>query len=70
MAARIINAKVPFGAVDPKPLKGFPEGKSRLRIRAKDFVKVRIKTETGIREFYPHEVDGFWVPYCETGRNE
>jgi hypothetical protein len=70
MAATISNARIPFGAVDPKPLKDFPEGKARLRIRAEDFVKVRIKTKTGIREFYPHEVDGFWVPLFETGRNE
>jgi hypothetical protein len=70
MASRIIGERIPFGAVDPKPLKGFPEGKARLRIRAEDFVKVRIKTETGIREFFPDEVDGFWVPLFETGRNE
>ena len=60
----------PFGVVEPLPLKDFPEGRHRLRIRQDDFVKVRIRTKTGIREFIPEIKDGFWVPYVETGRNE
>ena len=70
MAATTYGAKIPFGVVNPKPIKDFPEGKARLRIRNYDFVKVRVKTATGIREFYPHEVNGFWIPLFETGRNE
>jgi hypothetical protein len=70
MAVRYGINNVPFGTGEPKPLKGFPEGKARLRIRSDDFVRVRIKTTNGIREFYPQEVNGFWVPFFEIGRNE
>ena len=64
------NAKlVPFGVVAPLPLRGFPAGLMRIRIRHKQFVVVRVKTTDGIREFYPTEIDGVWVPHYERGRN-
>jgi hypothetical protein len=62
--------KTAFGSVIPLPLRGFPEGKLEMRIRLDDFVKVRVGTTDGIREFVVKEVDGFWEPWIETEKNE
>lgn len=66
----IHGTPVPFGVTEPKPLKGFPEGKARIRIRHDEFVKIRILNKKGIREFHPKDQDGFWVPLCECGSNQ
>ena len=60
---------VPFGSSDPKPLRRFPSGKIRLRIRKDDFVQAFVRTESCIRHFYVEEVDGFWQPCFEQGAN-
>jgi len=69
MAILLGNCPV-YGGVDPKPLKGFPEGRARIRMRPADFVKVFVKTATGIREFVVTEKDGHWEPLHELARNE
>lgn len=58
-----------FGLRLPLPMRGFPEGKIRLRARITDFLKARVRTECGIREYYVREVDGYWEPAVETGFN-
>jgi len=58
-----------FGAVEPKPLRGFPRGKFRLRIRNNEYVTAVVRTGDGIRRFNVGEHDGFWWPMNETGEN-
>lgn len=59
-----------FGAMEPLPAAGFPAGRLRWRIRNKDWVRARVRTAAGIREFYVKEEAGKWVAGVETGRNE
>ena len=61
---------VPFGCVEPKPLKGFPVGRTRVRIRNTGFASVYVKTEYGIRHFTPVDKGGHWEPLFEVGRND
>jgi hypothetical protein len=58
-----------YGVKSPLPLKGFPGGKVRIRCRHNDFTKVYIQSPAGIYQFYVREVDGFWIPGYEVGRN-
>lgn len=60
---------VVFGAFTPLPLKGFPAGKVRLKIRNDDFVRAYVKTEQGIECFIIAEEDGFWIPKYKQGAN-
>ena len=41
---------VAWGVVEPLPLRGFPAGKVRLRLRNNEFVRVRVRTADGVRE--------------------
>jgi hypothetical protein len=59
-----------FGMADPLPLRGFPLGKIKTKIRAGVFAKVFVKTPSGIWGFYVKEVDGLWLPGPGFGRNE
>lgn len=70
MATIRIGPPVIFGAGEPKPLKGFPPGRAKIRIRNDDFVRVYIKSDDGIREFTVFEEDGHWVPAFEGGSNQ
>jgi len=65
----ILKPKTLFGVMAVMPTRGFPPGKLRLRMRAKEFVRARVKTPDGIREFYVKEEDGHWVPTIEIARN-
>ena len=65
----ITPSNLQYGIVDPLPLRGFPSGKARTRMRRRSLVCVFVKTEDSVRWFYVKEVDGFWEPFCETGRN-
>lgn len=49
----------------PLPLKGFPEGRIRLRIYPDDFTVAIVKTPDRTRAFYVKEEGGHWVPYAE-----
>jgi hypothetical protein len=69
MAAILSSRPVIFGLVPPLPLDGFPEGRTRVRIRENDFVRVFVKSPDGLRSFYISEVDGKWKPYAEFERN-
>lgn len=59
-----------FGVQEPKKLRGFPEGRVRIRQRNDDFAQAFVKTPTGIRHFYVEEIDGFWQPTCEQALND
>jgi hypothetical protein len=69
MAIKIYAGHHVFGSAEPLPLKGFPEGSIRLRIRNNQFALARVRTDDGIREFYIKEEEGFWVRSIEKGRN-
>jgi hypothetical protein len=59
-----------FGVVEVKPLKGFPPGKVRIRMRHNDFVVVFIRPPNGgVRRFVIEERAGHWVPAHEIGAN-
>lgn len=54
--------EIVFGGSDRKPLKGFPPGKVRMRLRGEEFARAFVRNETGTYSFYIVEKDGFWVP--------
>lgn len=68
--ATIVHGHALWGMREPLPLEGFPEGRARIVIRPDQWIRIFIKTKTGIREFYPKEENGKWVPYFEKARNE
>ena len=63
------GAALAWGICEPLPLRGFPPGKARLRMRPNDFVRVRVLTASGVRSFVVAEENGCWIPYSEEGRN-
>lgn len=70
MSAVIIGASdMVWGVKPPLPLKGFPSGRVKLRLRNTDFAQGFVKTADGIRRFYIAEVGGFWTPKFEQGAN-
>ena len=64
-----IGKPIAFGTDEPLPLKGFPRGKYRVRLRPNEFAKVYVKTEDGICEFTAKITDGHWTPGPEMARN-
>ena len=69
MAATTHSPPIVFGVTEPKPLRGFPPGKVRLRLRNEDFAHAFVSSESGTRHFYVEEADGFWQPIFEQGAN-
>ena len=70
MAIIIGNKGAIWGVQQPKPLKNFPEGRVKLKIRNTEFVTAFIKTDTGIRKFIVRDTGKSWEPLFEQGRNE
>jgi hypothetical protein len=64
------GVSIVFGVVEPKPLKDFPEGRTRIKIRSRAVVVVYARTQTGIRAFAVHDNGAEWVPAFEFARNE
>jgi hypothetical protein len=64
-----IGKPIAFGTASPLPLKGFPSGKYRIRLRPNEWAKVYVKTENGIREFIVEIKEGHWTPGSEMARN-
>ena len=62
-----------FGMVEPKPLRGFPQGRARLKLRNLEFARVFVRDAAAgtIRAFLIHESpDGcYWEPGYEQGMN-
>lgn len=67
--AVVIGTSFVFAEPEPKPLRGFPAGKVRLRVRPDDFVKAYVRGADGIREFAVWDGDGFWNCGPELARN-
>jgi hypothetical protein len=61
----------PFCPSEPKPLKGFPAGKARIRIRPGIYpvIFIRLADGSGIMKFNIHEIDGEWHPYKMVAAN-
>ena len=65
-----VGISLVLGVVPVEPLKGFPEGKRRIRMRAGKFVLVYVRPPSGgIREFAISDVGGYWTPAIELGAN-
>jgi len=61
-----------FGIVQPLPLRDFPEGKARIRLRSDAFAMVYIRTPNGgIRQFtvLQDSTNTRWFPGFEQGAN-
>lgn len=68
---KVVGRQIAFGVGEPCALVGFPEGRTRVRMRNSEFVRVYVLTQHGIREFVPAVKNGEW--HCEydleQGRN-
>ena len=66
----MIGKQIEFGVKDPLPLRGFPEGKARIRQRNDAIIVVFIRPPNGgIRRFSVESKDGAWWPAFEMGAN-
>jgi len=63
------DTSVVWGVTEPLPLKGFPKGRVKLRLRSDDFARAFVKTEQGTRSFFVAKQDGYWIPKYELGIN-
>lgn len=61
---------IPFGIVEPKPLRGFPSWRAKIKMRNEEFVRIYVKTANGIQCWIPKEENGFWVPGHNQGENK
>lgn len=59
-----------FGEVQPKELKGFPDGEIEIKMGKGEFVKAYVNTSEGTQSFYIKQKDGYWMPLHEQERNE
>jgi hypothetical protein len=67
--AAIIKSHFVWGIETPKLLKGFPEGRVRLRLRHHSIGKAFVRTADGLRVFLIKNDGDWWVPGSEIGRN-
>ena len=67
--ARRSAGRIPFGAVPPKVLRGFPDGKIRVKLRPDCFPVVYVRNADGIRQFIPQQFGEAWEPGIEQARN-
>lgn len=65
-----ISKSCVFGVQEEKPLRGFPDGKIRIRMRNDDFAWAFVKTNNGIRKFVILDSGEFWEPIYEQGSNQ
>jgi len=59
-----------YGMAEPRPLRGFPEGKTRIRIRNTHFPVVYVRPpEGGVIAFLVDDDGEVWTPGRRTGSN-
>ena len=59
-----------FGMSEPKPLKGWPRGKVRVRTRNEGYARGFVRAGNGTtRHFLVHDDGEHWVPCHEQGAN-
>lgn len=51
-----------FGSVPRKPLRGFPRGRIRIRIRNDEFALVYVKNAAGTVAYYVEDTGKWWEP--------
>lgn len=64
-----LGRKIVFGVCELKPLRGFPEGKKRIRMRTNKVVKVFVRSGGVTSQFAVEQCDGYWQPACKLGQN-
>lgn len=66
-----IECPIPlFGETATLPLKGFPEGKIKIKVRAGEFTTVYVKTEDAIFKYLPGTMAGYVVPIAVLSINK
>lgn len=66
------NKDVPkpfIGVREMLPLKGFPSGKIRIRMRPEEFAIAFVRTSEGVFKYAIGEKDGYWHPAILQGSN-
>jgi len=64
------TAGILFGMSDLLPLRGFPQGRKRIRRRPREYCQVFVRPpEGGVRAFYVTAHDGAWWPAFEAASN-
>ena len=58
-----------FGIVRKRPLRNWPDGRVRVRIRRGDFTTAVVRNRDGARKYLVVNVDGYWEPGEELGEN-
>lgn len=68
----VLGEPILVGVYTTKPLRGFPEGRVKIRMRPNQFVRVYVFGPNASTCHLVRETpDGFaWVPAYETARNE
>jgi len=69
MSVIIIGELFVFGLAEVKPLKGFPEGRVRVKLRSDEFAValVRIPKTQKTERHLLKEKDGEWIPGGQIG---
>ena len=67
---KTIGPKHVFGVREIKPLRGFPPGKIRIKMRNGCFTEFFVRTPDGIRQFVALDYGDYWECSHEQGRNE
>ena len=58
-----------FGTCKPKRLRGFPQGKIKLRMRNNDYMTAYVRNKEGITAYRIIEKNDNWYPAFEIARN-
>jgi hypothetical protein len=59
-----------FAMCSPKPLKGWPDGKVRIKLRNAGYASGFVRAENGTtRHFLVHDDGSHWMPCHEQGVN-
>jgi len=58
-----------FGLNDIPPILNLPPGKVKIRMRPNDYVKVFVRDDSGIRQFYLRGNEDFCYVFNEVARN-
>jgi hypothetical protein len=65
------EGRMMIGVYEPKPARGFPEGRVKWIMRPSDYVRAAVRTADGLRIFAVRDAGDAWepIPGCEIGAN-